>query len=140
MKWVALALVVFGVAGCGGGGESSPSTTEPPTTTRGPSGEALVGQNIFFGKQRYFCYVCHSIGDHEGNGRGPNLNQLAMLAARADRGSVDDFIRESILHPNAYTEPGFEKGLMAQVPGIPGDITPAQLDALVAFLTTNARP
>jgi hypothetical protein len=27
---------------------------------------------------------------------------------------------------------------MAQVPGIPGDITPAQLDALVAFFTANA--
>jgi hypothetical protein len=28
---------------------------------------------------------------------------------------------------------------MAQVPGIRGDITPAQLDALVALLTANAK-
>ena len=80
------------------------------------------------------------MGDDEGNGRGPDLNELPQLAARAGRGPVEAFVRDSILHPNAYTEPGFEKGLMAKVPGIPAEITPAQLDALVAFLTVSAKP
>ncbi len=53
---------------------------------------------------------------------------------------MEAFVRDSILHPNAYTEPGFEKGLMAKVPGIPAEITPTQLDALVAFLTVSAKP
>jgi hypothetical protein len=53
---------------------------------------------------------------------------------------VEAFVRDSIVKPNAYTEPGFEKGLMAKVPGIPAEITPAQLDALVAFLTEPAKP
>src|SRR4029453_11776743 len=103
------------------------------------AGQVLLGQNIFFGKQRYFCYVCHSIGHHQGNGRGPDLSQLPELASRANGGAIEEFIPDSILRPNAYTEPGFARGLMAEVPGIPGDITPAQLDALVAFLMANAK-
>jgi hypothetical protein len=122
----------------GGTGEVAPSSA--PTAATGSSGQVLLGQNVFFGKQRYFCYVCHSIGDHEGNGRGPDLNELPRLAARAGRGALEPFIRESILDPDAYTEPGFEKGLMAEVPGIPSEVTPAQLKALVASLTAAAKP
>jgi hypothetical protein len=134
--WRTVAVVLaFLVAGCGGGASDQAATTRPPATTAAPNGRVLMGQNIFFGKQKYFCWVCHSIGEHEGNGRGPDLNELPELASRAKRGSVEAFIRDSILHPNAYTEPGFEKGLMSQVPGIPGGITPEQLNALVAFLT-----
>jgi mono/diheme cytochrome c family protein len=124
-------------AGCGGGGSERAGISRPSGTTAAPSGRVLVGQNVFFGRQKYFCWVCHSIGGQEGNGRGPDLDQLPELAARANRGSVEAFIRDSILHPSAYTEPDFEKGLMAQIPGIPDDITAAQLDALVAFLTAE---
>jgi hypothetical protein len=60
-----------------------PATEQPPTSVR-PSGQVLLGQNIFFGKQRYFCYVCYSIGDHQENGRGPDLSQLPELASRAN--------------------------------------------------------
>lgn len=137
MRRTAAVVLALLAAGCGGGGSEQAATTRESTTTGPPSGRVLVGQNIFFGRQKYFCWVCHSIGEHEGNGRGPDLSELPELAARANRGSVEEFVRDSILHPNAYTEPGFEKGLMAQVPGIPGDITAEQLDALVAFLTAS---
>jgi Cytochrome c len=135
MRRIVVLVLLLLVAGCRGGGSEQAATTRPSVTSAAPSGQVLVGQNIFFGKQKYFCWVCHSIGEHEGNGRGPDLNRLPELAARAKRGPVEAFIRDSILHPNAYTESGFEKGLMAQVEGIPGEITAEQLDALVAFLT-----
>jgi hypothetical protein len=135
MRRIVVLVLLLLAAGCGGGGSEHAATTRPSATLAAPSGQVIVGQNLFFGKQKYFCWVCHSIGEHEGNGRGPDLNKLPDLAARAKRGSVEAFIRDSILHPNAYTEPGFEKGLMAQVEGIPGEITAEQLDALVAFLT-----
>jgi hypothetical protein len=132
---VVAAVLLLLASGCGGGASQQAATTRPLATTPAPSGQLLVGQNLFFGKQKYFCWVCHSIGDHEGNGRGPDLDKLPELAARAKRGSVEAFIRDSILHPNAYSEPGFEKGLMSKVEGIPDEITAEQVDALVAFLT-----
>ena len=48
---------------------------------------------------------------------------------------LEDFVRESIVDPNAYVQPGFPKGVMPPFSTLPKD----QLDALVQFLVTSSR-
>ena len=58
-------------------------------------------------------------------------------AAAAHRGSLEQFIHESIVDPNAYIAPGFPKGVMPTTFGqqIPAD----QLAQLVQYLAQNAK-
>ena len=48
---------------------------------------------------------------------------------------LEDFIRESIVDPNAYVEQGFPKGVMPPFSTLPKD----QLDALVQYLAESAK-
>lgn len=78
------------------------------------------------------CGGCHRFAKAEGaNGTvGPNLDELAEHAKEANRGSVEDYARESIVNPNAYVVPGFPPGVMP-----PYQLQPQDLANLVAFLT-----
>lgn len=65
---------------------------------------------------------------------GPDLDKLAEEARRAGK-PLEEFIRESIVNPNAYVEPGYPKDLM---PGTFAGLPQNQLDALVTFLAGGA--
>ncbi len=94
----------------------------------GPSGKALFTANG--------CNGCHTFKPAGAKGKvGPDLDKLAEEARRAGR-PLEEFIRESIVNPNAYVEPGYPKGLM---PGTYGGLPQAQLDALVKFLAGAAK-
>ena len=94
----------------------------------GPSGKALFVSNG--------CNGCHTFKPAGANGKvGPDLDKLAEEARRADK-PLEEFIRESIVNPNAYVEPGYPKGVM---PGTFGGLPKAQLDALVTFLAGGAK-
>jgi hypothetical protein len=45
---------------------------------------------------------------------------------------LEEFIRDSIVDPEAYVEPGYPKGVM---PGTYKGLPPEQIDALVKFLS-----
>ena len=129
---------------CGGGEEagspaqSAPTTTAPATETQ-PSDEVDIrGQNLFLSRG---CGFCHSFSaaHSEGNGKGPNLDDLPEQAERANRGTLEEFVRESIARPSAYTEPGFEKGLMAQATGVQ-ELTAEDVETLVRFLVASVEP
>jgi cytochrome c oxidase subunit II len=81
------------------------------------------------------CNGCHVLSAAKSTGTsGPDLDYLAAYAKRAGK-PLDAFIRESIVDPNAYIEPGCHANLM---PGNFKDlIQPQQLDALVAYLAKN---
>ncbi len=66
---------------------------------------------------------------------GPDLDKLAEEARQAGK-PLEEFIRESIVNPNAYVEPGYPKGLM---PGTYAGLPQAQLDALVKFLAGGSK-
>jgi cytochrome c oxidase subunit 2 len=66
---------------------------------------------------------------------GPDLDKLAEEAQRAGK-PLEEFIRESIVNPNAYVEPGYPKGLM---PGTFAGLPQGQLDALVKFLAAGSK-
>ncbi len=90
----------------------------------GSSGKALFVSNG--------CNACHTFKPAGASGTiGPDLDKLREEAQRAGK-PLEEFIRESIVNPDAYVEPGFQKGVM---PGTFSALPPAQIDALVQFLS-----
>jgi len=83
------------------------------------------------------CAGCHTFTPAKATGKvGPDLDKLPEQAKRAGK-PLDEFIRESIVKPDAYIEPGFMKGVM---PTNFGDtIKPNDLDALVQYLASGGK-
>jgi mono/diheme cytochrome c family protein len=90
------------------------------------------------------CGACHVIPGVDGavGVVGPSLAQVASHAeeviASADyqgqATSAEEYIRESIVNPNAYVVPNFPSGVMPQ--NFEQTLSADQLDALVAYLAT----
>ena len=82
------------------------------------------------------CGSCHSFKAAGTSGTiGPDLDDLGGDAERAGK-SLDQYVRESIVKPDAYVVPGFQRGVMPSTYG--GSIPKEQLDALVQYLVSNA--
>jgi cytochrome c oxidase subunit 2 len=89
------------------------------------SGKALFTANA--------CDTCHTFKPAGANKKiGPDLDKLPAEAQRAGQ-PLQQFIRQSIVDPNAYVEPGYQKNIMPATFG--SSLTKAQLDALVEFLS-----
>ena len=98
----------------------------------GPPGQA--GKTVFANNG---CGACHTFRPGGATGKvGPDLDKLPAEAQKAGK-PLQDFVRESIVNPNAYIEPGYPKNVM---PGTFGQLPKAQLDALVSFLTQKGSP
>jgi cytochrome c oxidase subunit II len=81
------------------------------------------------------CSGCHTLKAAGATGKvGPDLDKLPALAQEAGK-SLDAFVRESIVNPNAYVQPGFPKNVM---PPTYGSLPKDQLDALVQFLVQSS--
>jgi mono/diheme cytochrome c family protein len=89
---------------------------------------AKTGDQIFTAAG---CAGCHTLAKANANGTiGPSLDDLAQVAADKP-GSPEDFVRESILNPDAFIAPGFQRGVM---PAFEGRLSDQQVDALVKYL------
>jgi cytochrome c oxidase subunit 2 len=76
------------------------------------------------------CGSCHTLADAETSGQvGPNLDD-------ALKGKDADFIRESIVQPNAKIAPGFQPNVMPSTFG--QSLSQQQLDSLVEYLLQTA--
>jgi cytochrome c oxidase subunit II len=94
----------------------------------GASGKALFVSNG--------CDGCHTFKPAGAKGTvGPDLDKLAGLARQAGK-PLEEFIRESIVKPDAYVESGYQAGVM---PGTFASLPPAQLDALVVYLEQGSK-
>jgi cytochrome c oxidase subunit 2 len=95
----------------------------------GPPGLAVFQQNG--------CGSCHTFQPANATGKvGPDLDNLKSEAAKANRGSLQAFIHESIVNPSAYIAPGFSDAM----PHIFGSQIPAdQLQQLVQYLSQGAK-
>jgi mono/diheme cytochrome c family protein len=110
-----LALTVL-LTACGGGGEE-------PSESAAKAGEELFAQTVI-GSQAG-CITCHSL--EEGVVVvGPSM---AGIGSRSE-----DYLRESILDPDAQLVDGFPAGTMPQVWG--DELTSEQVDQLVAYMLT----
>ncbi len=95
---------------------------------------AQAGQAAF---QSNGCGSCHTLAAAGAKGKvGPDLDTLAEEAQRAGK-PLEEFVRESIVDPNAYVEKGYPKGVMPQDFGT--SIPKPQLDALVGYLVQSAK-
>ena len=112
------------VEGGGGGGGGQPQPQQPAPAT----GDPAAGKSIY---AESGCGSCHKFGPAGSSGTtGPDLDQLAEFAEKADRGTLEEFTRESIVSPDAYVEEGFPAGVMPAA-----ELEDEQLNDLVAFLT-----
>jgi cytochrome c oxidase subunit II len=97
---------------------------------KAPPGQA--GKAVFAGNG---CASCHTLKAAGATGKvGPDLDKLPAYAKQAGK-PLEDFVKESIVDPNAYVQPGFPKNVMPSFATMPKE----QLDSLVAFLVKGTR-
>ena len=108
---------------------SAPSPGSSPAPAPAPKGDAAAGKALFAANG---CASCHTFKPAGAAGKvGPDLDNLAADAKKANRGTVAQYAHESIDDPGAYTVPGFPKGVMPPF----ANLGPQKIDDLVAFLT-----
>jgi cytochrome c oxidase subunit II len=111
---------------------ASTTTAAAPTTTAAASPTA-EGKSVFAANG---CGSCHTFAPAASTGKiGPDLDTRPETDAKKAHLALDAFVRESIVKPNAFIAAGYQKGLMPTTFGT--SLTKAQLDALVAFITTK---
>jgi cytochrome c551/c552 len=99
-----------------------------PTPSGGASGVAVF--------KTQGCASCHTFKPAGATGTiGPDLDKLAQYARQAGQ-PLDAFVRESIVNPDAYIQPGYPKGIM---PKTFASLPKSQIDALVAYLTKGVK-
>jgi len=90
------------------------------------------------GKQLYEsngCAGCHTFKPAASTGKvGPDLDNLAADAQKANQGTLDQYVAESIKNPGAYVVPGFPAGVMPSF----SSLSDKQVADLVAFLTQKS--
>ena len=123
---VCLTLAAF-IASCG-----APPTAQPAATGDPAAGEALFKQATIGSAPS--CSVCHSTEPGQ-TGVGPSLAGVASRAGQRVPGqSAEDYLRQSILNPNAYIVPGYAPNGMYQ--DFAKVLTDKQVNDLVAYLLT----
>ena len=87
--------------------------------------------------QQFGCGGCHTLKAAGATGTtGPDLDKLQQYATQAHRGSLEAFIKQSIVSPGAYVQPGYQNVM----PTIFGQqIPPDKLTQLVQYLAQNAK-
>jgi mono/diheme cytochrome c family protein len=88
---------------------------------------ATTGEQIFTAAG---CAGCHTLSKAGASGTiGPSLNDLA--SSSDVKGSPQDYVRQSVLDPNAVVVKGFQPGVM---PSFKGKLSDKQLNALIQYL------
>lgn len=112
---------------------AEPSTLQPtPAGTPAPlgaGGAALI--------EKHGCSACHVIGGNGGN-LGPSLDNLAPVAGQRVVGlSAEEYVRQSIITPDAFVVAGFPSKIM------PGDygskLGAEELESIVQYLLSRGR-
>jgi mono/diheme cytochrome c family protein len=113
---------------------AAPTTTEATATTAAapppaPKGDPAAGKLLFAANG---CGSCHTFKPAGSTGKvGPDLDELAADAQKANRGPLDQYVAESIKDPGAYVVPGYSNGVMPSF----ASLGEAKIQDLVAFLT-----
>lgn len=123
-----LSSILLALAACGGGGATN---LEPTPVGDAANGATLFSQPTIGPNDAPGCVTCHSL-EPDVVVVGPSQAGLAIRAeTRVPGQSAEQYIRNSILHPNDYVVEGFVEGVMYQ--NFATDLTPEQIDDLVAY-------
>ena len=132
-------LLTLALVACGGGGDAE--TTEPTAEAVGDAqnGEALYNMTTIGDSGAPGCVSCHSVQPTDDPLQPSPVGPSHYgLADRADDYVADmtgeEYIRESIVEPNAHIVEGYTEGLMYQF--YEEELTEEQIDDLVAYLLT----
>jgi cytochrome c2 len=128
-------LLSLGLAACGGGDdESAESGSETSTVGDAANGERLFNESIIGAASAPGCITCHSLEPGVVI-VGPSHSDVGTRAETAVPGmSAEDYLRQSIVEPNAHITEGYTEGVMYQNFG--EELTNSQINDLVAFLLT----
>lgn len=100
-------------------------------------GQAASGPPGLAVFQAQGCGGCHTLKAANATGNvGPDLDNLKADAAKANRGSLAQYIEQSIVDPSAYVVPGFPN---AMPPVYKAQIPPDKLNQLVHYLEESAK-
>jgi cytochrome c oxidase subunit II len=125
---VLIALAVAMLAGCGGEETVAPTGPVEGTLPKQEAGNAAAGKKVFASNG---CGGCHTFTLAASKGMiGPNLDQ-------ALNGKDADFVRESIVDPNAEIAKGYQSNVMPQTYG--QQLDSKQIADLVAFLLQGTK-
>jgi len=113
------ALCALAAAGCG---------SDSGDSAAGPGEDAY---------QRYACASCHSLDGDDGT--GPSLKGLAGSTVTLEDGgrvkATREYLRRSILEPDAQVVKGYSAGLMtASIDGFDLESRPEDVDRLIEFI------
>lgn len=121
-----MGVLLWCLTSCGSGGARPPRSVGDVA-----NGEKLYNQPM---ANAPGCYSCHSL-DKGVTMVGPSHFGVGRRAETAVPGqSAEDYLRESIINPNAHLTEGFAAGVMYQNYG--ADLSEKEVDDLVAYLMT----
>ncbi|WP_169238916.1 c-type cytochrome [Candidatus Roseilinea sp. NK_OTU-006] len=146
--------VALALTACGGG--SAPEPTQAPPAAPAAEPTKVPADVVAKGKEaynKYGCQACHAIQGFAEGAVGPALDNLYTNAQKTIASAeyknsegkattVEAYIRESILNPNAFvvaqcpTGP-CPKGVMIQ--NFKDQISESELEALIGYLMTLGR-
>ena len=107
-----------------------PTTSKPPPA---PAGDAAAGKTLFNAQG---CSACHTFKPAGATAKvGPDLDNLAADAAKANRGTTEEYTVESVKDPSAYAVPGYPNGVMPAFTSL----SDKQVGDLVAFLLSGSK-
>jgi len=95
---------------------------------------SVSGATVF---QDNACGSCHTLKAAGATGTtGPDLDKLPTFAQQAGK-PLAAFVRQSIVDPNAYVQPGYPQNVMPQTFG--SSLSKQQLDGLVSYLVDSSQ-
>jgi cytochrome c oxidase subunit 2 len=102
-------------------------------SVREPTDPIERGSKLY---QRQGCSTCHYAGEKGANGPGPSYNgswgKKVLLASGQEVDFDENYVRESILNPQAKARKGYEKA--TPMNSYAGKLKNDQIDALIAFI------
>lgn len=128
-------LFSFALTACGGG-DDEPAASGGETSSAGDAanGERLFNESIIGAASAPGCITCHSLEPGVVI-VGPSQSDVGARAETAVEGmSAEEYLRQSIVEPNAHLAEGFGPDLMHQTYG--EELTNTQINDLVAFMLT----
>jgi mono/diheme cytochrome c family protein len=125
---VLIALCIGLLAGCGGEETVSPTGEVEGTVPQQAPGDPAAGKTVYADAG---CAACHTFKAAGSTGKtGPNLDESL-------KGKDEDYVRQSIVDPDAEIAPGFQPGIMPKNYG--QQLNSKQIADLVAFLRQSGK-
>jgi cytochrome c2 len=103
------------------------------------AGDAARGSALFNGETSLTgalkCAGCHAVDPAKSGGIGPNLSNIGNRAATTIQGmDAREYLRQSIVAPDAYLARGYQEGIHPRDYG--KALTQQQIDDLIAYMLT----